>query len=153
MSDQDTDITATQSPSPFRNLVENRLAAVSLPLIPVFLGILLKIALVDKVNLPPLEHVVENHVRGIWLEFVSISYIGALAWGFGRSGTNDPALGQKLVVLSVIPAIIFILCLCFYLGLPKLGLSAPIYTVVVPAILGLASLVSTSLAIREFSRD
>ncbi len=153
MSNQGTDALSGTKASSFSFLVENRIATVTLPLIPIFLGMMLKISLIDKVSLPPLEHLVENHIRGIWLEFISISYIGALAWGFGRSSSNDVTLGQKLVILCVIPAVMFILCLCLYLGFPKLGLNAPIYTIIIPAFLGLVSLISTSLAIREFSRD
>ncbi|MDX8350163.1 hypothetical protein SLH49_19395 [Cognatiyoonia sp. IB215446] len=152
MSDQNPEPSISNGASQyFQSFIDNRAATIVLPLVPVFLGVMLKVALVDSVTLPPFEHMVENHIRGIWLEFISISYIGALAWGFGRSGANDADLGRKLVVLCVIPAIMFVLCLCFFLGFPKLGLGAPMFTIVIPGVLGLASLVSTSLAMREFS--
>ena len=56
-----------------QKIFESRIACVLLSVFPVVCGMILKIALIDKVTLPPIEHVVENYLRGVWLELISIS--------------------------------------------------------------------------------
>lgn len=135
-----------------QHFFDSRTGCVLLPVFPVLCGMILKIALIDKVTLPPVEHVVENYLRGIWLELISISYIGAIAWGYGRSTQGDNDLGRKIAVLSTVPAILFVFCLCFALAAPKLGFAGALFTITIPGVLGISSLAATSLLIREYSQ-
>ena len=127
------------------------IVAVTLPFVPIVVGMILKLSLIDQVTLPPYDHILENYLRGIWLEFISISYIGVMAWAYGQSMAHTENLNEKIVILVTVPAMIFIICLGTTLGLPKLGAVSVFVTVTVPAILGTTSLIFTSLAIRGFT--
>lgn len=128
------------------------LVAVVLPFVPIVVGVILKLSLIDHVTLSPYEHFLENYLRGIWLELISISYIGVMAWAYGQSVNATERLSEKVVILVAVPAALFVLCLGAALGLPKFGIVSVLATVTVPAILGTTSLVFTSLAIRSFTK-
>jgi hypothetical protein len=87
------------------------------PFIPVIIGGALKLALLDQV---PEEaeartaFLINSYAKPLWLQLLVSAYILPIA--AIMSGT---ASKKKLTALYVIPALVFIVCLALFLGLPK----------------------------------
>lgn len=135
-----------------KSLGSNRIAVSTLPLVPLLLGAALKVSIIDEPVLSAADHIIQNYINGSWIELISISFIGTFTWAVGRTNGTDAQLGSKIAYLSTIPVVAFIVCLGFHLGFPKFGYDGLLFKTTIPAFVGLASMVSTSLLIWKYSQ-
>ncbi|WP_420858306.1 hypothetical protein [Marivivens marinus] len=132
-------------------LFDNKLAAALLPLIPLVMGAAFKFAVIDEPNGDPFLHLFDSYIVGAWIEVISISMVGAIAWAYASAG-HERQLGQELIIVVVAPLIALIVCIVLRLGAPKLDWANDWTTVYLPLILSLVALAFSSVMIREVSK-
>lgn len=119
-----------------------------IPLVPLLLGIALKISIFDEIpksKTEQIEFMISNYLKPLWLELLTISYL--LPIGF-LSG-DSPTLKQRLTIYFN-PVITFIVILFFILALPKFGLKSDLWIIYIPGVLGLFSMfINQSIIIKD----
>lgn len=115
--------------------------AVSLPFVPIIVGVILKLTLVDDFARDAAWiHFEENYVRSFWLEFVVAAYIAGVIFVLAKREANGGFDTDAVISLFIFPAIGFIVCLALANGLPKVGVEDPIWIVWIPDAVGAFSL-------------
>jgi hypothetical protein len=112
------------------------------PFVPVIIGIILKFSLLDKPTGDLLTHFKTNYLSGIWIDFIVTAYISSLAWFLSRKNIDS----QSVVVLLVVPAGCFVICILMTLGMAKAGFGE-FWTLYMPAYIAAISLAMTGNAI------
>ena len=111
-----------------------------IPFIPVLVGVILKLALIDKVPTTPGERkifIVETYLTSLWLEFLVAAYILPIGL-FIRGISIKPALR---VLMYISPAIAFIICSLFFLAVPKFGITSIWLVIGIPTFTGALALI------------
>ena len=91
------------------------------PFIPVLIGIILKVSLIDDVPTKSDDRhtfIIETYLTPMWLEFLVVAYI--LPVGLFLKGVTINPNHRTLMYIS--PAIAFVICALFFLAAPKFGI-------------------------------
>ncbi|MES0863070.1 hypothetical protein ABLN87_11985 [Ruegeria sp. SCPT10] len=132
-------------------ILDNKIAAALLPLLPVMLAAVFKFSVIDDVNGDPYLHIFSNYVVGAWIDVLSISLIGAIAWAYASAG-HERFIAKELAIIVAAPMLTLVVCVFFRLGAPKMNWNGDLYVVYIPLCLSLFSLAFSSVMIRELSK-
>lgn len=134
-----------------KRIFDNKFAAAILPLIPLFLAASFKFSVNDHVNGDAFGHIYQNYIVGAWIDIITLSFIGAIAWGYASLG-HEKNLSTELAILISIPIVTAVICLVLTLGGPKLNYTGEWVTVYIPILLSIISVSFCSVMIREVSK-
>lgn len=132
-------------------LLDNKISAALLPLVPLAIASTFKFSIIDDVNGDPYIHIFNNYVVGAWIEVLSISLIGAIAWAYASAG-HERSLGKEFAIIVSAPTVALFVCIFLRLGAPKLNWTSDAVVVYSPLAFSLLSLAFSSVMIREVSK-
>lgn len=105
------------------------------PFVPVLVGIILKFSLLDKPTTDLPTHFKQTYLTGLWLDFIVTAYISGVAWLL----TTKDHDRRLVILLFVVPAVCFVICVLLTLGFSKAGVTSEFLTLYLPAIVAAIS--------------
>jgi hypothetical protein len=84
---------------------------------------------------------VDRYGKSLWIDFCVLSLVLALV--LQSEGTSSSAANKQPFLLLFL---LFVACIVFSLALPKFGITGDMFTVWIPAVLGLISIISVAVA-------
>ncbi len=105
------------------------------PFVPVLVGIILKFSLLDKPPADLATHFKQTYLTGLWLDFIVTAYISGVVWLLTKKNHDH----YLVILLFVVPAICFVVCILLTLGFAKAGVESEFLTLYLPAIIAAIS--------------
>ncbi len=102
------------------------------PFIPVIVGGMLKLSLLDDVPTLDVERsafLMNSYAKPLWLQLLVSAYILPIAAIMSGVASN-----KRIAALYVIPAVVFLICIILIFGLPKLAIASDLWQIWLPAI-------------------
>ena len=105
------------------------------PFVPVLVGMILKFSLLDAPTTDLLTHFKQTYLTGLWLDFIVTAYISGVAWLLTTKNHDR----RMVLLLFVVPAACFVICILLTLGFAKAGVKSEFFTLYLPSIVAATS--------------